>query len=116
MSENEVKENGTPQNNNTNNITTGEADKDLIRMADRLAAQAVGIAHANYKLGAIVIICSVLIIAAAGWVSYRVEHISAQQTRVSKHVWELKSALGLKFSQERSAAKATDAEAETEMP
>ena len=105
-----------PQNSNTTTVTTGEADKDLIRMADRLAAQAVVIAHANYKLGAIVIICSVLIIAAAGWVSYRVEQIAAQQTRVSKHVWELKTALGLKFSQERSAAKAADAEAETEMP
>lgn len=76
----------------------------------------MGIAHANYKLGAIVIICTILIISAAGWVSYRVEQIAAQQTRVSKHVWELKTALGLKFSQERSAAKTTDAEAETEMP
>lgn len=105
-----------PQNSNIATVSTGEADKDLIRMADRLAAQAVGIAHANYKLGAIVIICSILIISAAGWVSYRVEQIAAQQTRVSKHVWELKTALGLKFSQERSAAKAADAEAETEMP
>lgn len=114
MAEND--ESMVPQNSNTTNVSTGETNNELIRMADRLAAQAVGIAHANYKLGAIVIICSVLIIAAAGWVSYRVEQIAAQQTRVSKHVWELKTALGLKFSQERSAAKATDAEAETEMP
>ena len=102
----ESHEQKVPQNSNTTNVTTGETDKDLIRMADRLAAQAVGIAHANYKLGAIVIICSILIISAAGWVFYRVEQIAAQQTRVSKHVWELKTALGLKFSHDHPAQPA----------
>lgn len=32
-----------PQNSNTTTVSTGEADKDLIRMADRLAAQAVSV-------------------------------------------------------------------------
>ena len=114
MQGNDEKEN--PQNSASASISTSQVNEDLIRLAGRLSDQAMGIAHANYKLGAIVIICTIIIISAAGWVSYRVEQIAAQQTRVSKHVWELKTALGLKFSQERSAAKAADAEAETEMP
>ena len=35
----ESHEQKVPQNSNTTTVSTGEADKDLIRMADRLAAQ-----------------------------------------------------------------------------
>lgn len=114
MQGNNGKEN--QQDSASASISASQINEDLIRLAGRLSDQAMGIAHANYNLGAIVIICTVLIISAVGWTSFRSEQIADQQVRVINHVWELKTALGLKFSQERNAAKVSNAKAETEMP
>ena len=103
-------------NTASNTVTQREADRDLLRI---LEGQNHMLAREQSRLFFSNVILAIVVAAMAAWVTWRLDRVESmileqtslmQQTK--KQAWELKTAFGLKFSQERSA----DAKPETEMP
>lgn len=128
------RQNTTQQNNVT--TTTGELDKNLLAMCNgQLRALATTVNRLSTGILVVGILCMgmqaltyqaqsvflddmrqrVAMLEAAQKTQAQevlaaVESAEGYAERSSKHVWELKRALGLKFSQERSAEAAQDGE------
>ena len=128
------RQNSTQQNNVT--TTTGELDKNLLAMCN---GQIRALANTVNKLSTGILVVGIICMGMLAWmhqaqiqflddmrqrvammesaqkahaqeVIAAVEETEANSARASKHVWELKQALRLKFSQERSAGAAQDGE------
>ena len=128
------RQNSTQQNNVT--TTTGELDKNLLAMCN---GQLRALADTINKLSTGIIVVGIICMGMLAWMhqaqsqflddmrqhtafiesapkSYAQEVLAAikgvedSAERASKHVWELKHALKLKFSQEHSAGAAQDGE------
>lgn len=128
------RQNTTQQNNVT--TTTGELDKNLLAMCN---GQLRALANTVNKLSTGILVVGIICMGMLAWMHQaqsqflddmrqRVAMMESMQkahaqevlaavkgaedsaARASKHVWELKQALKLKFSQDRSAGAAQDGE------
>lgn len=129
------KRNRQQQNVCTTQVT-GELNRNLLSMC---SGQLRALANAVNKLSTGILLAGVIILGWIAWTQHsqslfmdemrmriaaleaaqrnaiqeilqRVESAEAHAERTSKHVWELKHALNLKFSQQRSAEAAQDGE------
>lgn len=132
----DVKKRGTQNNHQQNVQNTGELDRRLIEMCN---GQIRALANTVNKMSTLILLAGVILLWWMAWSNHnqtifldemrtrlaaqeaahrnaiqellqRVESAESHAERASKHVWELKHALNLKFSQQRSAEAARDGE------
>ncbi len=103
------KENKVPMNQNSINNTTDEANPKLVELvANQLAALSNNLKWHDI----IMVILSFLIVANMGLTFYSMyqtkrtaDTVESESAFVRKYVWELKHALNLQFSEERTNSK-----------
>ena len=96
----------TPQNSNNLSVSSGEANNKLL---DILEKQILTVSGEIAKSRLVdVVVCLILVLCVA-WTTWRLDRVETaiqaciqSNDQVKKNVWELKSALGLKFSDNRS--------------
>lgn len=115
------KNNQKTDQKNEQTIQQRDLDRELLRIHEARIGVLTAVVN---RLSLWVVVFGLLLILALGWLTYQqhltraaVETATVRMERVEKHVWELKHALRLRFSQERSAAADNrDAETETVLP
>lgn len=100
---------GTPQTvQSTSSVTSREADGRLI---DIVSGQLLTVARALNRFTVWIIIAGLFNTVGVGFCAYKMYEVSKVNEQTKKQIWELKKALSLQFSDERSRGKS-----QTEMP
>lgn len=97
----------SPKAVSNSSVNSREADARLI---DMVSGQMLTFAREMSKFTLTLVLIGILGLASTAWLTWRMGKVEDTLAAVvntneqaKKHVWELKSALGLKFSQERSS-------------
>lgn len=105
-----------PQNNNSATNVSREADGKLL---DIVSGQLLTVARESSKMFSIIMLLIIFVSASTAWTTWRIsklEDIMVESNKINeqakKQIWEFKTALNLKFSQERGKR----GESKTEMP
>jgi len=105
----------SPKAVSNSSVNSREADARLI---DMVSGQMLTFAREMSKFTLTLVLIGILGLASTAWLTWRMGKVEDTLAAVvktneqaKKQIWELKSALGLKFSQERSRGKS-----QTEMP
>lgn len=107
--------NSIPSIQNNSSVTSSEANNRLLEI---LSGQLLTVARELGKVFFIIIFFCVFLLSSVAWTTWRlnkVEDALIESVKINeqakKQIWELKTALNLKFSDERSRGKS-----KTEMP
>lgn len=100
---------GTPQTvQSTSSVTSREADG---RLLDIVSGQLLTVARTLSHFTLWFVIVGLLCVGGTGFSVYKMYEVSKVNEQTKKQIWELKKALSLQFSDERSRGKS-----QTEMP